>query len=125
MNENAPIVQLSKSLALAWAADNIQVNALLPGWFETELTDGARAQVPRLYERVLARIPTVWAGQRTLPGLLFGWQAMPVATSPAPPSRLTAAFPRVCFERRSVNRSRRQVVRAEELQRSLVARPSH
>jgi NAD(P)-dependent dehydrogenase (short-subunit alcohol dehydrogenase family) len=37
------IVQLSKSLALAWAADNIQVNALLPGWFETELTDGARA----------------------------------------------------------------------------------
>ena len=34
------------SLALAWAADNIQVNAMLPGWFETELTDGARAQVP-------------------------------------------------------------------------------
>ena len=45
------IVQLSKSLALAWAADNIQVNALLPGWFETELTDGARAQVPGLYCR--------------------------------------------------------------------------
>jgi 2-deoxy-D-gluconate 3-dehydrogenase len=44
------IVQLSKGLALAWAADNIQVNALLPGWFETELTDGARAQVPGLYE---------------------------------------------------------------------------
>src|SRR3954453_11599861 len=37
------IVQLSKSLTLAWATDNIQVNALLPGWFETELTDGARA----------------------------------------------------------------------------------
>src|SRR2546423_875816 len=51
------IVQLSKSLALAWAADNIQVNALLPGWVETELTDGARAVVPGLYERVLARIP--------------------------------------------------------------------
>jgi 2-deoxy-D-gluconate 3-dehydrogenase len=51
------IVQLSKSLALAWAADNIQVNALLPGWVETELTDGARAQVPGLYERALARIP--------------------------------------------------------------------
>ncbi len=51
------IVQLSKSLALAWAADNIQVNAILPGFFETELTDSARAQVPGLYERVLARIP--------------------------------------------------------------------
>ena len=51
------IVQLTKSLALAWAADNVQVNAILPGFFETELTDGARAQVPGLYERVLARIP--------------------------------------------------------------------
>src|SRR5262249_46273840 len=27
------IVQMSKSMASAWAADNIQVNALLPGWF--------------------------------------------------------------------------------------------
>jgi 2-deoxy-D-gluconate 3-dehydrogenase len=51
------IVQLAKSMALAWAADNIQVNSILPGWYETELTDGARAHVPGLYERVLARIP--------------------------------------------------------------------
>jgi 2-deoxy-D-gluconate 3-dehydrogenase len=57
------IVQLSKSLALAWAADNIQVNAILPGWFETELTDGARAHVPGLYERVLGRIPAGRWGQ--------------------------------------------------------------
>jgi 2-deoxy-D-gluconate 3-dehydrogenase len=57
------IVQLSRSLAVAWAADNIQVNALLPGWVETELTDGARAQVPGLYERVLARIPAGRWGQ--------------------------------------------------------------
>ncbi|TMQ31366.1 MAG: SDR family oxidoreductase, partial [Planctomycetota bacterium] len=63
------IVQLSKSLALAWAADNIQVNALLPGWFETELTDGARAQVPGLYERVLARIPAGrWAKPEDIAG---------------------------------------------------------
>ncbi len=39
----------------AWAADNIQVNAVLPGWIDTELTEGARSQVPGLYERVLAR----------------------------------------------------------------------
>lgn len=51
------IVQLSRSLAMAWAPDNIQVNALLPGWIETELTDRARADVPGLYERVLGRIP--------------------------------------------------------------------
>ena len=32
------IVQLSRSLATAWAGDNIQVNAVLPGWIDTELT---------------------------------------------------------------------------------------
>lgn len=51
------IVQLTKSLALAWAADHIQVNAILPGWFDTELTEKARDQIPGLHERVLARIP--------------------------------------------------------------------
>src|SRR5206468_11488634 len=47
------------------------------------------------------------------------------ATSPAPRSRLTAASHRVCFERRSASRSRRHVGRAEELQSSIVAHPSH
>lgn len=51
----AGIVQLTKSTALSWAADNIQVNAILPGWFETELTDGARNQILGLYDRVVAR----------------------------------------------------------------------
>jgi len=32
------IVQLSKSLAVAWARYNIQVNCILPGWLTTELT---------------------------------------------------------------------------------------
>ena len=44
------IVQLTKSLALAWAPDNIQVNAILPGWFDTELTEKAREQIPGLHE---------------------------------------------------------------------------
>jgi 2-deoxy-D-gluconate 3-dehydrogenase len=51
------IVQLTKSLALAWAPDNIQVNAILPGWFDTDLTEKAREEVPGLHERVLGRIP--------------------------------------------------------------------
>src|SRR5499427_1144707 len=29
------IVQLSKSMSAAWAKDNIQVNAILPGWIDT------------------------------------------------------------------------------------------
>jgi 2-deoxy-D-gluconate 3-dehydrogenase len=49
------IVQLTRAMAASWAADGIQVNSVLPGWIQTELTDGARAQVPGLNERVIAR----------------------------------------------------------------------
>jgi 2-dehydro-3-deoxy-D-gluconate 5-dehydrogenase len=51
------IVQLTKSLATAWALDNIQVNAVLPGWVDTDLTRQARQVVAGLNERVLAGTP--------------------------------------------------------------------
>jgi 2-deoxy-D-gluconate 3-dehydrogenase len=51
------IVQLTKALATAWARDHIQVNAVLPGWIDTELTQNARREVPGLHERILARTP--------------------------------------------------------------------
>jgi 2-deoxy-D-gluconate 3-dehydrogenase len=51
------IVQLTRSLAAAWAKDNIQVNAVLPGWIDTDLTRRAREEVPGLHERVLQRTP--------------------------------------------------------------------
>lgn len=51
------IVQLTRALASAWAKDNIQVNAVLPGWIDTEMSRQARQEVPGLYERVLARTP--------------------------------------------------------------------
>ena len=51
------IVQLTKSLAVAWAKDNIQVNAILPGWLYTDLTRGAMGQAPELHDRVLQRTP--------------------------------------------------------------------
>jgi 2-deoxy-D-gluconate 3-dehydrogenase len=51
------MVQLTKVLATAWAADNIQVNAVLPGWIDTDLTLRARAEMPGFHERILARIP--------------------------------------------------------------------
>jgi 2-deoxy-D-gluconate 3-dehydrogenase len=51
------IVQLTKVLATAWAVDNIQVNAVLPGWIDTELTRGARQQVEGLHDSVLRRTP--------------------------------------------------------------------
>ncbi|MGH6624182.1 MAG: SDR family NAD(P)-dependent oxidoreductase, partial [Burkholderiaceae bacterium] len=52
------IVQFTKSLAVAWAGDNIQANAILPGWIDTDLTRKARAEVQGLHERVLARSPS-------------------------------------------------------------------
>jgi 2-deoxy-D-gluconate 3-dehydrogenase len=51
------VVQLSRSLAIAWAADKIQVNAVLPGWIDTDLTRAGRREVQGLNERVLARTP--------------------------------------------------------------------
>ena len=51
------IVQLTKALATAWAKDGIQVNAVLPGWIDTDLTRQARKDVPGLHERVVARTP--------------------------------------------------------------------
>ena len=43
--------------AVAWAPDNIQVNSVLPGWIDTDLTKNARKEVEGLHDRVLARTP--------------------------------------------------------------------
>jgi 2-deoxy-D-gluconate 3-dehydrogenase len=51
------VVQLTRSLAVAWAADNIQANCVLPGWIDTALTKQARQQVAGLEEKVVARSP--------------------------------------------------------------------
>jgi 2-deoxy-D-gluconate 3-dehydrogenase len=64
------IVQLTRSLATAWAKDNIQVNAVLPGWIDTELTIAARQQVAGLNERILRRTPAGrWGVPEDLAGL--------------------------------------------------------
>ena len=63
------IVQMTRALATAWAKENIQVNAVLPGWIDTDLTRKAREQVPGLYERVLGRTP---AGRWGDPGDFTG-----------------------------------------------------
>jgi 2-dehydro-3-deoxy-D-gluconate 5-dehydrogenase len=51
------IVQMTRAMATAWAKDNIQVNAVLPGWIDTDLTRRARREVPGLQERVENRTP--------------------------------------------------------------------
>jgi len=63
-------VQLTRALACAWAKDNIQVNAVLPGWIDTALTRRARKEVAGLHERVLARTPAArWGTPADLAGV--------------------------------------------------------
>ena len=57
------LVQLTKSLAVAWAGDNIQVNAILPGWIETDMTRGAKDRAPGFSDAIVARTPARRWGQ--------------------------------------------------------------
>jgi 2-dehydro-3-deoxy-D-gluconate 5-dehydrogenase len=64
------IVQFTRSCACAWAADNIQANAVLPGWIDTDLTKRAREQIDGLHDRVLARTPAArWGASADFAGI--------------------------------------------------------
>ena len=64
------IVQMARAMAIAWAKDNIQVNTILPGWIDTDLTRSAREQIPGLQEKVLARTPAQrWGGPDDFAGI--------------------------------------------------------
>ena len=64
----AGVVQFSRVCAAAWARDNIQVNAVLPGWIATDMTRPRREDAG-FNERVLARVP---AGRWGTPDDLAG-----------------------------------------------------
>lgn len=64
------MVQLTKSLATAWAQYNIQVNCFLPGFIDTPLTQSARIQVEGLNEKMLDRCPAKrWGSPDDFQGL--------------------------------------------------------
>jgi 2-dehydro-3-deoxy-D-gluconate 5-dehydrogenase len=64
------IVQFTRSCAVAWAIDNIQINAVLPGWIDTDLTRRAREEVAGLHDKVLARTPAArWGASADFAGI--------------------------------------------------------
>ena len=63
------VVQLTRSLAVAWAKDNIQVNCILPGYINTDDTRRVKAEIPTIQERVVTRTPVGRWGE---PGDLAG-----------------------------------------------------
>lgn len=50
------VAQLTKSLAIAYAADGIRVNAIAPGWIATRLTDALQDD-PARSDAIVARTP--------------------------------------------------------------------
>ncbi len=66
------VVQLTKALAGGWADDGIRVNAIAPGWIETEMTDQLRAD-PQRNDPILSRTPLGRWGQPEEVGALAAW----------------------------------------------------
>ncbi len=82
------VVQLTKSLGAAWAKDNIQVNSILPGFIDTELTKKAREVIPGMHERVEGRTPARrWGRPEDLAGaaVYFSSRASDFVTGTALP----------------------------------------
>jgi NAD(P)-dependent dehydrogenase (short-subunit alcohol dehydrogenase family) len=62
------VTSLTKTLAIAWAADGIRVNCIAPGWIRTEISRGTRED-PEMNRKVLERLPLGrWAEPEELAG---------------------------------------------------------
>jgi NAD(P)-dependent dehydrogenase (short-subunit alcohol dehydrogenase family) len=66
------ISQLTKALAGKWASDGIRVNAVAPGWIDTEMTQGLR-DAPEREAVILGRTPLARWGKANEVGTLVKW----------------------------------------------------
>jgi NAD(P)-dependent dehydrogenase (short-subunit alcohol dehydrogenase family) len=56
------VISLTRTLAVEWARHNIQVNAIAPGWFITDMNEAAFAD-PRVHDRLTRDVPARRTGR--------------------------------------------------------------
>jgi NAD(P)-dependent dehydrogenase (short-subunit alcohol dehydrogenase family) len=56
------VISLTRALAVEWARHNIQVNAIAPGWFVTDMNEAAFAD-PGVHERLVRDVPARRTGR--------------------------------------------------------------
>ncbi len=66
------VAQLTKALAGKWAVDGIRINAVAPGWIETEMTEGIRGSTQR-NDAILSRTPMNRWGKAEEVGNVVKW----------------------------------------------------
>lgn len=66
------VAQLTKALAGKWAEEDIRVNAIAPGWIETEMTQGLR-EAPERADAILSRTPMKRWGKAEEVGNVVKW----------------------------------------------------
>ena len=72
------VIALTRTLAVEWARDNIQVNAMAPGWFVTDMNSRAFDD-PKVRERLLRDVPARRTGRLEEIGPLVVYLASPAS----------------------------------------------
>ena len=72
------VIALTRTLAVEWARHNVQVNAIAPGWFVTDMNEAAFAN-PHVNERLIRDIPMRRTGRLEEIGPLAVYLASPAS----------------------------------------------
>jgi NAD(P)-dependent dehydrogenase (short-subunit alcohol dehydrogenase family) len=72
------VAALTRALGVEWARHNIQVNAIAPGWFVTEMNQAAFAD-PRIHDRLVRDVPARRTGRLEEIGPLAVYLASPAS----------------------------------------------